>query len=339
MRVLLIKTSSFGDVVHALPAVTDAARAVPGLVLDWAVEPAFEGIARLHPAVRLTIPTPLRALRRLNADTFGRGRALLSALRAERYDVVVDAQGLIKSAAVSLAAHGRRHGLDAASIREPIAARAYHVAHAVPRDLHAIERVRRLMAAALGYAMPVTEADAGLDRARIAAPSERPYLVFVHGTTWRTKEWPVGHWRALALRATGGGYDVRVPAHGLDETRRAEAIVAGVERAGVIPPATLDALAAEIAGAAGVVAVDTGLAHLAAALGVPTLALYGPTRPGLTGVAGPRAMNLPAPDGSCPYLPCVSRRCRVISGEGDPPCLAATSEDMAFDAFARLIGR
>ena len=152
MKVLVVKLSSLGDVVHTFPALCDARAGVPGLQLDWAVEETFAPVARLHPAVRTVIEVPLRRLLRKPASALRSGEAgrLRSALAAERYDIIIDAQGLMKSAAVAAVAHGRRHGFDRASAREPIAAISYHRRHHVPEVEHMAVRIRKLFAAALG---------------------------------------------------------------------------------------------------------------------------------------------------------------------------------------------
>lgn len=316
MRVLIIKTSSLGDVVHTLPALTDAARARAGIVFDWAVEPAFAAVPAWHGAVADVIALPLRGARnggwRALRDAIGR-------LRLRRYDAVIDAQGLLKSAAATLFARGPKHGLDRASAREGLASTVYGHAHAVPRDMHAIARTRALFAAALGYAVPDGAPDYGVDRGRIAKPAmARPYVVLIHGTTWATKEWT--RWRELAQDLARQGMGVAVPAHGVAESARAEAICAGIGDAIVLPPGLIADVATAIAGAAGAVAVDTGLAHVAAALGVPCVTLYGPTSPALTGTIGAHQARI-ASDFDC--APCRARICARTGKAEPPPCLAA----------------
>ncbi|MEP9355888.1 lipopolysaccharide heptosyltransferase I [Xanthobacter sp. KR7-65] len=333
MKVLLVKLSSLGDVVHTFPALTDAAARVPDLVLDWAVEEAFAPVARLHPAVRRTLPVPLRRMLRtpglaLRSGEAGRVRA---ALAAERYDRIIDAQGLMKSAGVAALAQGRRHGFDRASAREGLAPLLYHVRHNVPEVEHMAVRIRKLFAAALGYDLDGLPADSGL---RPAPLSGAPYLVFLHGTTWPTKTWTLDGWRALASRAGAAGMAVRLFAQSGEERVRAEAIAADLPFVHLLPPQGLDTLAPQIAGAAGVVSVDTGLGHLAAAYGVPTVGLYGPTDPVLTGLYGPRALELKARR-DC--APCEKARCRIAPEvrEG-PPCLADISAVEVWQALERL---
>src|SRR5690606_28695789 len=172
------------------------------------------------------------------------------------------------------------------------ACRFYDQPYAVPRDQHALERTRQLFAQALGYAMPEGLGDYGLNRAAMAEGSAQPYLLFLHGTTWPSKHWPEADWRALAERMAGQGWAIRLPWGNEAERERAQRIVGGIEGAAVLPRLNLAGVAKVIAGATACVAVDTGLGHLAAALDVPTISLYGPTLPGKVGAYGRGQVHL-----------------------------------------------
>ena len=292
-RILFVKTSSLGDVVHHCPAVSDAARALEGAQIDWVLEEAFAGVARLHRAVRRVIPLALRRWRRApwRASVWSEISELRRELRAERYDAVIDTQGLLKSALVSSRAFGTKHGMDRASAREPIAARFYDVAHAVPRALHAVERNRRLTAAALGYSL-----DAAPEYGLKAAPGagNGAYAVLLTMTSRADKLWPEERWielgRALAL-------PVVLPWGSAAERERAERVARGIGQAAGVPQRmAIDALAELLSNAKAVAGLDTGLTHLAAALDVPTVGIYCASDPALTGLYGaPRARNVGAP--------------------------------------------
>src|SRR5262245_17875700 len=193
-RILFVKTSSLGDVVHNCPAVSDVARAIPGAEIDWVVEEPFAPVAKMHSAVRRVVTVAVRRWRSAlwNPAVWGEIRAVRRAIGAERYDAVIDTQSLLKSALITSWAKGPRHGLDAASAREPLAARFYDTRHAVPRALHAVERNRRLAAAALGYSPGPL--DYGL---RAAAPSRDAAVVFLTMTSRDDKLWPEENWIAL----------------------------------------------------------------------------------------------------------------------------------------------
>lgn len=312
MRVLLIKTSSLGDVIHTLPALTDAARALPGIQFDWVVEEGFAEIPAWHPAVAQVIPVAIRRWRKHPWQTLRNGewRRFKARLREAKYDLVIDAQGLLKSAWLTRYVQGPIAGLDRNSAREPLASRFYDQTYAVAKDQHALERVRQLFAQALGYALPQTLGDYGLDRAGMADMQTMPYLLFLHGTTWPSKHWPEGEWRALAEHANTLGWPVRLPWGNQHEHERAERIAAGLEHVAVLPKLNLAGVAKVIAGARACVAVDTGLGHMAAALDVPTISLYGPTLPGKVGAYGKGQVHL-----------CASGP-GAASGDRNKPCFA-----------------
>ena len=294
MRVLLIKTSSLGDVVHTLPALTDAARAIPGIQFDWVVEEGFAEIPAWHPAVAQVIPVAIRRWRKHLWQTFksGEWQRFKQRLGDTQYDLVIDAQGLLKSAWLTRYVNAPVAGLDRDSAREPLASRFYDRAYAVPREQHALERTRQLFAHALGYTLPTGMGDYGLNRALLADSAPPPYLVFLHGTTWASKHWPEACWRELAEQMSAQGWAVRLPWGNDSEKARAERIAAGIEHAAVLPKLNLAGVAKVIAGASACVAVDTGLGHLAAALDVPSISLYGPTLPGRVGAYGRSQIHL-----------------------------------------------
>jgi len=294
VRVLLIKTSSLGDVVHTLPALTDAQRAIPGIQFDWVVEEGFAEIPAWHPAVAQVIPVAIRRWRKNLWQTLrsGEWRRFKARLRETRYDLVIDAQGLLKSAWLTRYVKAPVAGLDRDSAREPLVSRFYDRRYAVPRDQHALERVRQLFAQALGYELPQGIGDYGLDRAQLATPGEEPYLLFLHGTTWPSKHWPEAYWRELAERMSAFGWAIRLPWGNAEEKARAERIAEGIAGASVLPRLNLGGVAKVVAGARACVAVDTGLGHLAAALDVPSISLYGPTLPGRVGAYGRSQVHL-----------------------------------------------
>ena len=309
MRVLLIKTSSLGDVIHTLPALTDASRAIPGIRFDWVVEEGFAEIPTWHPAVDRVIPVAIRRWRKNLWQTFksGEWRRFKASLRERNYDLVIDAQGLLKSAWLTRYVKAPVAGLDRDSVREPLASRFYSRRLAVGRGQHAVERLRQLFAVALGYDLPPGLGDYALRREqwRQDKPSA-PFVLFLHGTTWDTKHWPEIYWRELAERLGHAGIGVRLPWGNPAEQARAERIAAGLKNAVVLPKLNLAGVAGVLAQARACVAVDTGLGHLAAALDVPTISLFGPTNPGLTGAYGKGQVHL-ASDFAC--APCLSKKC------------------------------
>ena len=295
MRVLLIKTSSLGDVIHTLPALTDAAKAIPGIRFDWVVEEGFAEIPSWHPAVDQVIEVAIRRWRKNLWATWRSGQwaAFKRRLGSGSYDLVIDAQGLLKSAWLTRYCVAPVAGFAKDSAREPLASRFYDRAYKVAWGQHAVERTRQLLAQALGYSVPNSVGDYGLNRAQMAeGASFDPYVVFLHGTTWASKHWPEADWRALAEHLNQAGTALRVPWGNEVERQRAERIVQGLACAEVLPKLNLRGVAKAIAGAQACVAVDTGLGHLAAALDVPTISLYGPTLPAKVGAYGRGQVHL-----------------------------------------------
>lgn len=295
MRILFVKTSSLGDVVHNCPAVSEAARRVPGACIDWVVEEPFAELAALHASVRRVIPVAIRRWRGalLSPATWSEFAGFRRALRRERYDCVIDSQGLVKSALVAALALGPRNGFDRASAREPFAARFYTRRHAVPEALHAVERNRGLAAAALGYT-PQGACDYGL-RAAGDPPLEAssPFALLFTMTSRADKLWPEEHWRALGAKLATRGMQCLLPWGSEEERLRCARIAAAIAGATVPRRMTLSELARLMRHARCVAGVDTGLTHLAAALGVPAVGIYCGSDPALTGLYGSeRARNL-----------------------------------------------
>jgi len=294
-RVLFVKLSSLGDVVHNFPAVTDLVRALPGAQVAWAVEEAYAGLVRLHPAVAEALPIGLRRWRRqwLRPSAWLEMRAVRRTLGAQPWDYVVDTQGLVKSATVARWARGPRFGADRASARERVAARSYDVALRVPRAMHAVERNRLLVAQVFGYDCS-SPADYGLRRPGLPpawAPAG-PYVVLLHAASHERKRWPEARWIELGHHLAAQGVSAVLPGGTPDERAAAARMAAAIPGAVAAPAMDLVDAAALLAHARAVCGVDTGLTHLAAALDVPTVGLYVATRPELTGLHAARAVNL-----------------------------------------------
>ena len=333
MNILLIKTSSLGDVVHALPAVTEALSRVPGLVLDWVVEEDFAAIPNRHPGVNRVIPVALRRWRRNPVASREEFRQFRRQLRETSYDLVLDSQGLLKSALTGRLASGPLHGFDPASAREALAGWFYRKTWPVDRELHAVLRQKLLLGAALGYT-PTDEPDFGLP----ASEHRDNRIMLVHGTTWRSKEWPESCWVSLAQRVLAQGHELLVAAGNDRERQRAERMtVSGGE---VLFRAPLAELMDRLAGCAGVVSVDTGLGHLASALGVAVVGIFGSTDPELTGIRGTRARVIA--NTHLPCAPCRKRDCQFKKPDDSssiyPPCYEQTTPETVWQALQQQTG-
>jgi heptosyltransferase I len=288
MRVLIVKTSSMGDVLHTLPSLTDAMRAIPGIRFDWVVEEAFAQIPGWHEAVDRVIPVAIRRWRKawFSAPIKAERKAFREAVQAQHYDAIIDAQGLVKS--VTRLAHGVKHGMDWHSAREPLASLFYTRRHAIAKQQHAVERTRELFAQSLGYAKPDSQGDYAISQHFLhdSLHDASPYLIFLHATTRDDKHWPETHWRELIALLAHSGLRIKLPWGAPHEEARALRLAEGFDYVDVLPRMKLDGVARQLAGAKAVVSVDTGLSHLTAALDRPNITLYGPTDPGLIGGYG-----------------------------------------------------
>ena len=328
-KILLVKTTSLGDLIHTMPAVTDLQRALPNAELHWLVEEPFAAIPGWHPFVQKAHTCAIRRWRKsfLSATTHREISALKQALLAENYDLVIDAQGLVKSALMVRWLKAEKHGYDKFSIREKLASLAYRHKHSISREQDAISRVRQLLAESCGYQLDTLERDFGLKvqkPADFGLPVISPYVVFLHGTNWVSKIWPVSYWKKLAAELMAQGIQVYIPWGNAEEKERAETIAEGTE-ACVLPKLSLSSLAYLLQQANAVVGSDTGLAHLAAALDTPTLGIYGSTSVELTGLQGRHVLNLQS-NKAC--SPCMKRQCPLVAEGEIIPCYESVGPDL-----------
>ncbi|EKT54148.1 lipopolysaccharide heptosyltransferase RfaC [Providencia burhodogranariea] len=301
MRVLLVKTSSMGDILHSLPALTDAQQALPNIQFDWVVEEGFAQIPTWHSAVNQVIPVAIRRWRKnwFSAPIRAERAAFREKLQATRYDAIIDAQGLLKSALlVTRLAHGTKHGYDRHSIREPIASLFYDRRYRISKQQHAVERIRQLFADSLGYTCPKSQGDYAIAQHFLHTSTEQQsgYVVFLHSTTRDDKHWPEEHWRRLILLMAESGLKIKLPWGAEHEHQRALRLADGFDFVEVLPKLTLAEVAQQIANAKAVVSVDTGLSHLTAALDKPNFTLFGPTDPGLIGGYGQEQHEIKSTD-------------------------------------------
>lgn len=319
MQILIIKTSSMGDVIHTLPALTDAAKHFPEISFDWVVEENFAEIPGWHSHVREVIPIAWRRWRKniFSKKTLHEWKDFYKKISAKHYDVVIDAQGLIKSAIFARLGKGKKVGLDWTSAREKWASYLYKEKFCVPWEQHAIKRARSLFSQVLGYPEPTSIPDYGIDKYQLIEKREdaEPYLVFLHGTTWDTKHWPEEYWLALTQIANEHNYKVKLPWGNLQERERATRIAERAPNAEVLPKLNLKSIAEVLAGAKAIAAVDTGLAHLSAALDVPTVSMYGPTNPALSGALGRSQIHLSV---NYPCAPCFGKSCALKEDQTSP---------------------
>ena len=341
MHVLVVKMSSMGDIIHTLPALTDATIAIPDIKFDWVVEPAFQEIPIWHKAVQEVIVAPLREWKKnlFNRENLAKMSSFFAKLRAKKYDVVIDAQGLIKSAVLTRFCKSKIYGgFNALSAREAIASFLYNKKAMVPVNLHAIARTRQLFTEILGYALPDQRLDYGVDwKCFNSEIVDKPYLVFLHGTTWDTKHWPEIYWLQLAEIAGLHGYAVYMTWAGVAQKARVERLSSKVAAITMLPHLSITEAVIYLKGARGVVTVDTGFGHLASALELPMVSLYGPTDPDKVGMFGMRQLNLAAQISCAPCLKkvCVCADCNAIF----PPCFAAITPAKVWEKLIEVMDK
>jgi heptosyltransferase-1 len=286
-----------GDLVQTLPALTDAAKAIPEIKFDWVVDEAFVQVPSWHSHVEHVFPTALRRWGKNWSATLksGEPQTLLKRLRATNYEMIVDVQGGFKSAIIGRLAKGQHSGHDRRGVHDWGAQFFYQRQFAIPKGMHSISRMRRLLAEALSYKFNESDLDYGIVPTRFESPNlelPKPYLVFIHSTSWASKVWPEQYWRELLELATAAGFAVVLPWGDEAERQRSERIIAGNSRGVVLPPLSISQKAAIIKGAQGTVGLDTGLSHIAAALSIPSVTIYGATDPRLVGATGRQQRHL-----------------------------------------------
>lgn len=291
MKILIVKTSSLGDVIHCLPVINDIISVYPNAQIDWVVEESFADIPRLHPAIHQIHTVAFRRWRKhlFSAKTWSEIKQFKQLIAQNNYDEVIDTQGLLKSALIMRLANGIKHGYDKQSIREPIASQFYDKTYAISYQQHAVSRNRTLAALSLAYAPPVNAPDYGIQASCKNEIPSKPFVIALHGTSRDSKLWPTEHWINLGKALKSQSLQLLLPWSNPAELKRAEQIANNLENAIVLPKLSIAELATTISQAKAAVGVDTGLSHLAAALNIPTIAIYTDTNPALTGVMGSKA--------------------------------------------------
>ncbi len=335
MKILVVKTSSLGDVVHALTAIREAKQNRPEIEIDWLVEKSFSDVARIAQQdgyIRTVIPISFREWRKkkpLGVFFHPAIKTLKKQLQSNHYDLVIDAQGLLKSTYLAKMAKAPIVGFDKHSARESLASRFYQKSYFVERQQHAIQRLRKLFSQALGYPVPK----------QIAAPKhhcDNKNILLFHGTTWDNKHYPVGRWRELVEQLRAQGYQILLPRYSQAEYDNACSIAEGFEGVTILPKQSLPEMIETIKNIHSVISVDTGLAHLSAYLGIPTIALFGPTNPYLTGVTGMHNDNL---SGLMHCAPCLKRRCHLVDTQHQQqvPCMQNITAEQILKKHQKIL--
>lgn len=344
MRVLVIKMTSMGDVLHVMPALSDLHSFLsdqPFVQIDWMVEENFAQLPSWHPAVNKTLAVASRRWRSLRWQNLREFWCFIRELRKTQYDLIIDAQGLMKSAIfgrfAQLARGGIRVGFSGDSIKESPAAWLYSKRVQVPRNHHAVERLRQLFAGAVNQPTQDSSANYGLRLPNVEKqPGLAPRSVFIfHGTTWNSKHVPEALWRQIIDQLIQCGYAPVLCWANQVEFARAQNLTEGFAAASVLPKQSLQELAQQLRLAAGAIAVDTGLGHMAAAFNVPCVSLYGATDPMLTGTYGDYQTQMQV-DFHC--APCLRKECdKLNEAQALPPCYATLNAEAVVDSLLQQI--
>ena len=318
-----------GDLIHALPALTDASEAFPGLEADWVVDESFAEVPSWHRNVNNIYTSAHRRWRKDFFNSF-KNREFGNFYRQinhNNYDAIIDAQNNIKSAFVTILRKGKVHGMDAVSVAESPAHLAYAFRHGIEKNQHAIARQRQLFSAALEYEIPHRPLDFGLKPGAFTTKYEglpERFIFLVHNASWTTKLWPEAHWHALIETINNNGFSVVVPNGNQQEYERARRIAGQHNNAVALPKLPLTTIGSILDKAAGAVCCDTGLCHMAAMIGTPAVSLYGPTSEKLIGATGKNQVHLVASDSEFPCAPCYQHRC-TFNGKSEEISACMTS--------------
>ena len=290
-----------GDLMHALPAITEAKHQINNITFDWVVDKSFSSVPKWHPSVENTIETNHREwkLNLFSSQSRNEMKKVLNKIDESEYDLIVDMQNNLKSAFLSFMCNSSVTGLDAKSAREYPAHLAYEKKIMVPKAMHAIQRQKQLLASALGYKTDTENTDYGISKANFKKPLDMPsnnYAICVQNASWITKQWPIESWKELLRILEKRDINLLFPSGNQEELDRANEICSVSEKALALEVLPLNEIAFLIDNSEFTLCSDTGLAHLSAVVGTPSLTLYGPTDTRLIGTYGENQNHFVSPD-------------------------------------------
>lgn len=324
-----------GDVVHCLVAVAEAKAKFPELQIDWIVEKSFADIVRLSGLVETIFAIEFRKWRKKPFKFYQNPevKGFLKALRKVKYDLILDAQGLLKSAFLARHAKGKRLGFDKNSAREPFASYFYQTRIAVDKQQHAITRQRQLFAQALDYQLNNTQPSLFLNPVKVQQPTDKR-LIFLHGTAWESKKLPLRIWRELLQFADADGYQVELFYGNQQEFEFASQMAKNNPHVLIHEKLSLSEIIEQMQTVCGVISVDTGLAHIANAMNLPMVMLFGPTHPELTGATHVWAKNMQSSDNMTANM---QRDYNKRDENSENPYMSAFSADAIYQQLKKVI--
>ncbi|MGI9215337.1 MAG: lipopolysaccharide heptosyltransferase I [Gammaproteobacteria bacterium] len=370
MKILVIKMSSIGDLIHTFPAIIDAKLHIKDLSIDWMVDEDFLEIINIYKnfnnlqAIDQIISIPLRKIKRniLKELIKFNFKNFLNQVRSVEYDLIIDPQGLLKSALLAKLAKTKNIvGFDFNSCREKFASFLYQNKITVNKDLHAIFRTKKLFANSLNYPYQeeIGKINYGLDLKSFKNLTKfipetlfnhKKYIVLLHGTSWESKHWSINYWNQLSKLIIADNISIVIFVNDIKQQQFAEQLLTFLNntldnnesnnyknKIIILSKLNFSNIIVILANALGVVAVDTGFAHLAASIGLPIVGIYGPTSISRSGVLGNKSLNLQS---NYPCSPCYSRICLKYYNEGfkiKQPCFLELTPNIVFEQLIRLI--
>ena len=338
MRVLILKLTSFGDIIHTFSALSEAKKALENLEITWVVDETFAQVPLWHEAVTKIIPCAHRRWRKniIKAIASGEIIKFVKTLRQQRYDVIIDAQSSIKTGIIGFLARGSLYGYDRDSVREKGTQWFYKHTFSVSKKTHVMDRTRQLFAQSLGYVCEKTLPDAGLLTPPSTLPCDIPEnsVVFIPFTTWQTKHWPMSYWQQLIEMVTSSGTKVIIYFAGEHEKTKAMALKQNNPGVVILPDLSLDQRIPLFKAVRAFVGVDTGPTHLGAALNVPGVVLFGPTDPDYLGLRGDNQLNLAV---NYPCAKCHKRVCDIEDEGIIPGCFTTLKPTKVWLALKGLL--
>jgi heptosyltransferase-1 len=357
-RILIVKLSSMGDVLHALPVLSDIKQALgDDTQIDWVAEPNYACLLKDHPYIHQLHTLSFRQykgyLKSIRSDE---ARQLKQFLKNHPYDAILDLQGLLKSAWVCRWAKGIRYGYDSKSIREPWASWFYHQKFPVSKNLHAITRMRELAAKALGYEVSAGEPSYGLNTKTSGSQANcipgttnhseenkcfnkeddrYPQLILFPFTTWGTKHWPTEHWHAF-INLAKNHFHITIAWGSQNEYRQAQSFCENTTNCQLTPDLNVEGMKNFLKDCDAFIGVDTGFAHLATAMNIPGIVLMGPTD---KNESGPLGNNQLALDVELSCRPCHKRVCSLPIEPNSlrPKCLARISPEFVLKNLQKIL--
>ena len=284
-RILIIKTSSLGDVIHNFPMVSDIAAKFPDSKIDWLVEEDYVPLVKLHFRVERIIPVALRRWRKsiFSSSTWKELKSCIVEIRKYRYDLIIDSQGLIKSALFARLAKGPSYGFGPGYSREKLAGMSYDIGISVSQEQHMLERCRQLASLALNYQI-TGKPNYGLIKRKNTVLEDKKAIIFCSSAQSR-KLWSTGNWIRICQFLKSIGYTCQFTSGTLAEQALCKEIISS-SSGELLPNMAINDIAALMNRSRLVIGLDTGLLHLAAALEVPTIAIFGASDPLKTGPQG-----------------------------------------------------